>query len=210
MDDRQLRDEVATLFLAGYETTAAALAWAFYYLPRHPEAMQKLQAEVDTVLGGRQPTFADLPKLSYTRMVFQEILRLCPPAYWVARTAKQDDVIDGYPIPAGTHVAALVYMYQRHPEVWSNPDAFDPERFTPENSAGRHPFAWIPFGAGQRLCIGRDFALMEGQLALAMIAQRYQINQANDHGPQMGLSSTLRPKGGVLVKLAQKTVDSRR
>jgi len=205
MDDRQLRDEVATLFLAGYETTAAALAWAFHYLTSHPETMQKLQAEVDSVLDGRQPTFADLPNLAYARMVFQEVLRLRPVSFWTPRTAMHDDTIDGYPIPAGTHVASFTYMYHHHPAIWSEPTHFDPGRFTPERSAGRHPFAWIPFSAGQRLCIGRDFSLMEGQLALAMVVQRYQLAPVAGHTPKLRLGATLRPVGGVQVKVVQRT-----
>src|SRR6266498_1544434 len=175
MTDQQLRDEVTTLFLAGYETTSLTLSWAFDYLVRRPEIMQKLQAEVDSVLGNRPPTFADLPKLTYTRMVLQETLRLRPSAWQVMRTAIEDDEIDGYPIPAGTNLVALIYMCHHHPAEWPNPEEFDPERFAPENSERRHKLAWMPFGAGQRMCIGKDFALMEGQLALAMTAQRYQM-----------------------------------
>ncbi len=202
MTDRQLRDEVATLFLAGYETTSITLAWTFHHLAEAPDVMEKLQAEVDSVLGERTPTFADLPKLPYTRMVLQEALRLRPPSYWLPRTAQADDEIDGYSIPAGSQVASFTYMYHRHPDFWPDPERFDPERFSPEQSAGRHHFAWIPFGAGQRLCIGRDFALMEGALALAMIMQRYRVRIAPGHVSEMALSGTLRPKHGVMVHLS--------
>lgn len=204
MTDQQLRDEVATLFLAGYETTSLALSWAFHHLMQHPEMMGKMQAEVDGALHGRQPTLADLPQLPYTRMVLQEAMRLQPPSYWLPRTAVADDEIDGYHIPAGTQVVSLTYMYHRHPEHWENPDQFDPERFTPERSANRHRYAWIPFGAGQRLCIGRDFAMMEGQLALAMVAQRFNITAVPDHEVKPMLSSTLRPKNGVMVTLEKR------
>lgn len=204
MDDRQLRDEVATLFLAGYETTSIALAWVFAYLTHYPQVMQKAQAEVDGVLGERQPTFADLPNLPYSRMILQEVMRIRPPAYWTPRTAVAEDIIDGYTIPAGATVVPFIYMVHHHPDVWSAPEQFDPERFTPENSAGRHPFAWIPFGAGPRLCIGRDFALMEGQLALIMALQRYRLLPAQANLPALSLASTLRPKGGVMVKLMKR------
>jgi cytochrome P450 len=205
MDDRQLRDEVATLFLAGYETTSIALSWAMHFLTQHPATLQKLQAEVDRVLGRRIPTFADLPNLPYARMVLQEAMRLRPPSYWLPRTAVADDEIDGYHIPAGTTVVSFTYLHHRHPDSWPNPEQFDPERFTPENSAGRHHFAWVPFGAGQRQCLGRDFALMEGQLALAMLVQRYQVSARAGQTIQPVLSTTLRPKGGVIVHLMRRT-----
>jgi cytochrome P450 len=204
MTDQQLRDEILTLFLAGYETTSIALSWAYYYLAQHPETMQKLYTEVDTVLAGRQPTFADLPNLPYSRMVLSEAMRLRPPSWWHPRTAVADDEIDGYPIPAGTQVISLTYMYHRHPEMWDNPEAFDPERFAPENAAQRHKFAWIPFGAGQRLCLGRDFAIMEGQLALALIAQRYHVRPATERPVEPMLSSTLRPKGGIPATITKR------
>lgn len=212
MSDRQLRDEIFTLFLAGYETTSIALAWAFAYLTHHPDVMQKLQAEVDALqvdsAAGTPISFADLPKLTYTRQVFQEILRLRPPSYWSSRTPMVDDEIDGYRIPAGTMVVWLTYMIHHHPDCWPNPEQFDPERFTPQptntGAPTRHPFAWMPFGAGQRLCIGRDFALMEGTLALAMIAQRFQVSGVAGHTAQPGLSTTLRPKNGVWVHLSPR------
>lgn len=204
MTDKQLRDEVATLFLAGYETTSVALAWTFHFLTRQPDVMQKLQAELDDALAGRQPGFADLPKLPYTRMVLQEALRLRPPSAWLPRTALADDTIDGYAIPAGTQIASMTYFYQQHPDFWPDAERFDPERFAPEQSAGRHQFAWIPFGAGPRLCIGRDFALMEGTLALAMITQRYRLAGVAGDEPGQTLSGTLRPQGGVKVRLSSK------
>lgn len=204
MDDRQLRDEVATLFLAGYETTSIALSWIMHLLLQHPQVTAKLQAEVDAVLGDRLPTFADLPHLSYTRMVIQESMRLYPPSFWLPRVAREADEIDGHAIPAGTHVISFNYAYHRHPEFWPNPEQFDPERFTPENSAGRHHFAWIPFGAGQRQCIGRDFALMEAQLALAMVVQRFQASPVDKKEVKPMLASTLRPKRGIRVYLERR------
>lgn len=204
MDDRQLRDEVATLFLAGYETTSIALTWVFAYLTQYPAVMQKAQHEVDSVLQGKTPTFADLPNLPYTRMVLQEVMRIRPPSYWTPRTAVANDEMDGYTIPAGANMVSFTYAIHHHPEAWPNPEQFDPERFTAENSAGRHLFAWIPFGAGPRLCIGRDFALMEGQLALVMALQRYALTSVQAALPSLSLASTLRPKGGVTVKLTKR------
>jgi cytochrome P450 len=205
MTDQQLRDEVTTLFLAGYETTSIALTWAWDFLTHHPDVMEKLQAEVDAAIGDRMPTFADLMKLPYSRMILQETLRIRPPAWQLPRTAIEDDEIDGYPIPAGTTVTGLIYMCHFHPDEWDNPDAFDPERFSPEKSEKRHKFAYMPFGAGQRKCIGMDFALMEGQLALAMVAQRYTLTKTSDTLAEPQLSTTLRPKGGVVVKVEKRS-----
>ncbi|MCI0576239.1 MAG: cytochrome P450 [Chloroflexi bacterium] len=204
MSDKQLRDEVATIFLAGYETTSIVLTWAYDYLSQQPAVMAKLQAEVHEALQGRRPTFADLPKLPYTKMVLQEAMRIRPPSYWLPRTAVADDEMDGYDIPAGTNVISLTYMYHHHPEQWPDPERFDPERFTPEQSAGRHAFAWVPFGAGQRLCIGRDFSLMEGQLALAMMVQRFDVRRTQDEETKPQLSGTLRPKNGLPVILTRR------
>jgi len=201
MTDEQLRNEVTTLFLAGYETTSIALTWAFDYLNQNPEMLEKLQAEVDEVLDGRTPVFEDLPNLTYTRMVFEETMRLRPPSYWLPRVVVEDDEIDGYHIPAGTNVVSLNYMYHRHPDHWDNPEKFDPERFSKENSAGRNKFAFLPFGAGQRKCIGMDFAMMEGPLVLAMVAQRFQVKPVADEAAKPMLTTTLRPKGGLPVQL---------
>jgi len=205
MTDQQLRDEVTTLFLAGYETTSIALTWAFDFLAHNPEMMEKLRAEVDAVVGSdRLPTFADLPKMPYSRMVLQETLRIRPSAWQLPRTAIEDDEIDGYHIPAGTNLIGLIYMCHYHPAEWENPDVFDPERFQPDKSEKRHKFAYMPFGAGQRKCIGMDFALMEGQLALAMVAQRYILTKTTENLAEPQLSTTLRPKGGVVVKLEKR------
>jgi len=204
MTDQQLRDEVTTLFLAGYETTSVALSWAFDFLSHHPDMMEKLQTEVDTVLGGQLPTMEDLHKMPYSRMILQETLRIRPPAWQVMRTAIEDDEIDGYQIKAGTNLVALMYMCHFHPDEWDDPETFDPERFSPDRSAARHKLAWMPFGAGQRMCIGKDFAMMEGQLALAMVAQRYKITKINDRPAEQQLAATLRPKGGVVIKLEQR------
>ena len=205
MTDQQLRDEVTTLFLAGYETTSIALTWAFDFLVHNPEMLEKLRAEVDAAVGSdRLPTFADLPKLPYSRMILQETLRIRPSAWQLPRTAIEDDEIDGHHIPAGTNLIGLIYMCHYHPDEWDNPEVFDPERFQSEKSEKRHKFAYMPFGAGQRKCIGMDFALMEGQLALAMVAQRYILTKTTANLAEPQLSTTLRPKGGVVVKLEKR------
>jgi cytochrome P450 len=200
MTDQLLRDEAITLVFAGYETTSLTLSWACDLLTRHPEVLAKLQAEVEAVLGGRTPTFADLPALAYTSMVIQETMRLRPPAWFLNRSAAAADEIDGYAIPAGAIIAMSFYAIHRHPDFWDDPERFDPERFTPERVAGRHKFAWLAFGAGQHQCIGRDFALMEAQLLLAMLVQRYHITGVG-HTATPKLTATLQPKDGVWVML---------
>jgi len=206
MTHQQLRDEVTTLFVAGFETTAVSLSWTFECLARRQDIQRKLHAEIDEVLGDRLPTFDDLPRLRYARMVLQEAMRLYPPAWQLPRIAVRDDVIDGYPIPAGTTVVNLIYAYHRHPDEWPNPGVFDPERFNPERSDRRHNLAYMPFGAGQRLCLGRDLVLLEGPLAIAMIAQRFSVHAASRR-PVASMTSTLRPKGGVLVRLVDRARD---
>jgi cytochrome P450 len=204
MTDKQLSDEVKTFFLAGYETTSLALTWAISLLNEHPEVLEKLRAEVDTVLGDRTPTFADLPALSYTKMVIQETLRLRPASWWLPRTAVADDTIDGYAIPAGTTVVSLTYGIHHNPEVWDEPERFDPERFSAERSASRHKSAWVPFGMGQRLCIGKDFSIMEAQLILAMIVQRYTFEPVPGPAVQPKISSTLKPDRSIEVVLKKR------
>ena len=204
MSDKQLRDEAITIFLAGYETTSIAMTWASYMMTQKPEVAQKLMEHVDTVLEGRMAKFEDLMQLTYPRMVMEEATRMYPPAYWLPRTAVEDDVIGGYQIKAGQMVAATMLTIHRHPDFWENPDEFDPERFTPDKVKGRHPQAWMPFGAGQRYCIGKDFALMEGALILTRLAQRYSVSDVSDRQPKPSLSTTLSTKDGVWLKLANR------
>jgi cytochrome P450 len=204
MSDKQLRDEAVTIFLAGYETTSIAMTWAAYMMTQKPEVAQKLMEHVDTVLEGRMPKFEDLMQLGYPRMVMEEATRLYPPAFWLPRTAVEDDVIGGYKIKAGQMVAATMLTIHRHPDFWENPDEFDPERFTPDKVKGRHPQAWMPFGAGQRYCIGKDFALMEGALILTRLAQRYTLSNVEGREPKVALSTTLSTKDGVWLKLANR------
>lgn len=204
MSDRQLRDEVMTIMLAGHETTAIALSWAFYLLARHPHVRQKLEAELADVLDGRTPTMADLPHLTYTGMVIDEVLRLYPPAYAVARWCNAPDVIGGYHVPANSTIALSPYITHRHPDFWPDPETFDPERFTPERKAERPRYAYLPFGGGPRQCIGNNFASMEAILILATIAQRYRLHL--QPGQKVGLQPlvTLRPLGGLPMHLEKR------
>ena len=201
MTDKQLRDEVTTFLGAGSETTAVLLAWAWALLSTHPAVDRKFRAELAEVLGGRTPTIADLPNLKYTRMILDETLRLYPPAWAMSREVLSDDEIGGYHIPAKSQVFLVQYVTHRLPEFWENPEGFDPERFTPERSANRPRYAYFPFGGGPRLCIGNEFALMEAQLVLATVAQKYHLHLVPGHTLEPYPIFTLRPRHGVMVTL---------
>ncbi len=201
MTDQQLRDEVMTMVLAGHETTANALIWTWYLLAQHPEVEAKLAAELVAVLDGRVPTMADVPHLPYTSMVIQESMRLYPPVYIISRSATHDDEIGGYPVPAGTTVSMSPYAMHRHPDYWEEPETFAPERFAPEAVAERRRFAYIPFAAGPRQCIGNTFALTEAQLVLATVAQRFRPRLQPGHAVEPHAAITLRPRAGVHVTL---------
>lgn len=202
MTDEQLRDEIATIFVAGYETTAIALAWAVDFLARDRHLQDRIWTEVTDVIGPNAPDLKTFRDLDLVKRTFQEALRIRPSAWFLPRETLEDDEIDGYHIPAGTQIALLLKHVQHHPQHWREPQTFDPDRFLPERMKRRHPFAYAPFGAGQRQCIGRDFAYMEGQLILARLLQRYEFKPT---GPQaeMQLSTTLRPKGGVQVHMCE-------
>jgi cytochrome P450 len=197
ISDKQARDEVVTIFFAGHETTAATMAWAFYLLSQHPEVEAKVRAEVRTVLNGRSPTFADLPKLTYMQQVLNEVLRLYPAAYLFAREAVADDKIDGYPIPANILIFITPFVTHRDPKYWPDPERFDPERFTAEQVSGRPRHVYFPFGEGPHVCIGNNFALMEMQLILAMTLQRFHIKLLPNHPIAFKPEATLRPKYGM-------------
>jgi cytochrome P450 len=197
MGARQLRDEVITLFIAGHETTANALAWTWYLLWQNPPVEAKLQAELAHVLGGRAPTASDLPNLPYARMVLDEALRLYPPAWVMNRRTVADDEICGWRIPAHSFVAFSPYVMHRLPAYWEDPERFDPERFAPGDlhKHERPRYAYFPFGGGARQCIGRDFALFEAHLLLATIAQRYRLSLADGSSVDAQPLITLRPRG---------------
>ncbi len=201
MSDEQLRDEVITLFIAGHETTANALAWTFYLLARNPEAGRRLQAELAGALGtngsSRPPAVADLPQLPYTKMVVDETMRLYPPAWITNRQALADDEVLGYHIPAGAFVMISPYVIHRHPAYWQRPEKFDPERFSPEHPEDRPRYAYFPFGGGPRQCIGKDMALVEARLILATVAGRYRLRLVHDRAVEPEALATLRPRGGL-------------
>lgn len=201
MSDQQLRDEVMTMVFAGHETTANALTWAWYLLSQHPKVEQKFQEELSMVLKGRVPTTRDLARLPYTRMILDETLRLYPPAPGIIRRALEDDEIAGYHIPKGSEIAMYQYVTHRHPDLWEQPEQFDPERFLPERAAGRPRFAYFPFGGGPRLCIGNTFALTEAQLILATVAQTYTVRVVPEKRVAPEALVTLRPQNGMMVTL---------
>lgn len=200
LDRGQLRDEVMTLLLAGFETTANALTWAFVLLDGAPDVAERLRTEVDLVLDGSVPTADDLPQLVYTRAVVEEVLRLRPPLWAVPRTAHREDVVDGYRIPAGDLVVLLPYVTHRHRDFWEDPETFDPTRFLPERRRAVSRWAYFPFGGGRRICLGQHFALMEAQLVLAMVASRLDLHRA-DGGPAEDAYVTLRPTGHVPMRV---------
>lgn len=199
MSPRQLRDEIVTIFFAGHETTALTLTWTLHELFRNPEVEEKLRAEVESVLDGRTPTVEDLKDLRYTRMVLDEALRRYPAAWVFIRQSVEEDVIDGFRIPADSDVILSPYVTHHLPEYWDEPDEFRPERFDPDSEHPSHPMAYYPFGGGPRLCIGRDFALMEATLLLPMILQRYRLHPTPDYHAEAIPMVTLRPKGHTSV-----------
>src|SRR5215203_3161551 len=200
MSDKQLRDEVITLFLAGHETTANALTWASYLLSTHVDVARRLKAEVDEELEGCVPTTSDLPNLPYTRMVIDETLRLYPPAWITNRRAIEDDMVCGYRIPAGAMVSISPYVTHRDPALWENPEGFDPDRFSPERAARRPHYAYFPFGGGPRQCIGKGFALMEATLVLALLYQRCEMHLVPGRKVETEALATLRPRYGMWMK----------
>ncbi len=197
MDDRQLRDETMTMFLAGHETTANALTFCWLLLSRHPAIFRELRAELAQVLGGRSPSIEDLPRLTLTRRILQESMRLYPPAWIIGRSVVEPDEIGGYEIPARSIVFVSPYVIHRHPGLWENPEGFDPARFASEPPRG----AYLPFGAGPRMCIGHGFATMEAELVLATLAQRLRFDLVPGHPVVLEPSITLRPRHGVRMRV---------
>ena len=205
MSDEQLRVEVTTFLLAGQETTSLALTWIWYLLSQHPDARLRLEAELDTVLGERLPEYADLAQLPFTRMVIDEAMRLYPPAWGFSREALGDDELGGYPLPRGWIAFVVPFVLHRLPSLWDDPETFDPDRFLPERSADRPKFAYVPFGAGPRQCIGNQFALMEAQLIVATLARRYRLRLAPGHTVDPWPLITLRPRYGMPMFIERRS-----
>ncbi|MDR3575326.1 MAG: cytochrome P450 [Anaerolineaceae bacterium] len=204
MTDQQIRDEAMTIFLAGHETTAIALGWSWYLLSQAPQAEEQLQQELSLVLGGRLPTYEDIPALDYTRMVFSEALRMYPPAYVLGRSPLSDYKVGGYVIPAGATVLLSPFVMQHDPRYYSEPYKFDPLRWKFDEEAARPKYAYFPFGGGPRLCVGEPFAWAEGILVLATLAQTWRPRYVPDHPIGFKPLITLRPKGGISMRLERR------
>jgi cytochrome P450 len=205
MTDEQLRDEIITIFLAGYETVANALTWTWLLLAQNPEAEARFHAELNRVLNGSTATMDDLPQLRYTEMVFAESMRIYPPAWAMGRQSTAPVALGPYRFPAGTYFFFSQYVMQRDPEYFPDPLRFDPERFTPEAKAARPRFAYFPFGGGGRQCIGESFAWMEGVLLLATIAQKWRLRLLPDQQIDVQPKITLRPKYPIQMRVEERS-----
>ena len=197
LSPKEVRDQLVTLYLAGHDTTSHALSWTFYLLSQHPAAQEALERELARVLGKRLPRFEDLLALVYTEQVIKEAMRMYPPVMAIPRRATADATIGPYAVPAGSEVVIWVYRTHHDPRFFPEPERFLPERFDEAASAARPRHAYLPFGAGQRACIGQSFALIEAQLIIATFAQRLRLQYAGKRAPRMRLGVTLAPKGGL-------------
>jgi len=202
---QEVRDEIITIFEAGHETTAVAMTFTWYLLSQHPEAEARLHAELDAVLGGRTPTAEDVPNLPYTRQVIEEAMRLYPPAPAVTgRRAVADDEICGQKVSADDRIMISTWVLHRHRTLWEDPMRFDPDRFSPTRSEGRPRFAYMPFGAGPRICIGMGLAMTEATLILATLAQRHQPRLKTPQDVKLSARITLAPEGGLKMRLQHR------
>lgn len=201
MLEKQLMDEVLTLLTAGHENVGSALAWTWYLLGKHPEVQENVYQEISACLRGRSPLMEDLPNLPLLTAVFEESLRLYPPGWGELRETIEADEIDGHAIPAKSIIILCQWVTHRHPDFWPDPESFRPERFLPEGAKERHRFAYFPFGGGPRICIGMQFALVEGPLVLATILQRFRVELVSDHPVEPDATFTLRPRHGLKVVL---------
>jgi cytochrome P450 len=206
MSEQQLFDEVMTIFVAGYETTATVLTWLGVVIQERPDVLEKLQKEIDEVLGTRLPAFEDIPKLTYTRQVFMELMRMYTVVPMLPRTLNQADQLGNYSLPAEALVLIFFHGVHHNPRVWDNPEVFDPERFTPEKIANQNAFAYVPFSAGPRKCAGNDFALLEGTLITAMVLQKYNLNILPHQTFAAAVGSTMHPRNGVKATFSYRTL----
>ena len=205
MNETQMRDEVVTLMLAGHETSANALAWTLYLLATHPDVEAELADALATTLNGAPATAADLTRMPYLKQVVQESMRLYPPVWAYARRSEQEEEFDGYRMPANAYVGIVPYALHRHPEFWPDPERFDPERFQPNRSESRHSYCYLPFAAGPRTCIGAGMAMLETQLVLAQVVQRFKIHVVPDHPIETIAKVTLKPRFGMPVTLSRRS-----
>ncbi len=205
MTAAEVRDQIVTIFVAGHETTAVAMTWIWYLLAQHPTEEAWLHAELDAVLGGRTPTYEDLSRLPYTRWVIEEAMRLYPPAPGLStRIALEADTLAGASIPKGAMIGVTPWVLHRHRDLWDQPLRFDPERFSPESAAGRHRYAYLPFGGGPRVCIGMAMAMNETMIILATLAQRFRLRLAEGAVVEPAAKITLRPRFGMPMVLERR------
>ena len=205
MGDRQIRDEVLTIFSAGHETTATALTWTLALLAKNPEALSCLKDELDKTLGGKTPDANDLERLVYTKAVFEEALRIRPPVGITLRKIVRDTQLQGYPLKAGGIAVFCIYNMHHHADFWDQPETFDPNRFL---TADKRNKAYMPFGIGHRHCAGTHFALAEGQLLLAMLLQKYGFQLTGGDLPEMDMVVTVKPVGGLPMKIRRLDNDT--
>ncbi|WP_405146035.1 cytochrome P450 [Sphaerisporangium sp. NBC_01403] len=194
---QRMRDELVTLLLAGHETTASTLSWTFHLIDGHPEVRERLRAEAVEVLGDRLPVYEDLHRLRYTAMVVEEVMRLYPPVWMLPREAQGDDEVGGYHVPAGSDVLISPYTLHRHPAFWDAPDKFDPDRFDPDRPTSRPRYAYIPFGAGPRFCVGNHLGMMEATFVIAMVARDLRLTKVPGHNVVAEPMLSLRVRGGL-------------
>jgi len=204
MGERELIDEVMTLIVAGHETTASGLNWTWYLLSQHPEAEARLHAELDAAPEMTAPSLAEMEALAYTSQVVNEALRLYPPGWLLSRRTVAADVLGGFQVPAGTNVLLPLYLLHRHPRFWKEPDRFAPERFAPEHEAERPRFAYMPFAAGPRHCIGETFALYEMLMHLYKVARRYRLVYVPDRPLELEAQINLRTRHPLHMRLEER------
>jgi cytochrome P450 len=204
MSDKEIIDEVTTLIVAGHETSAGTLNWVWYLLSQHPEVEQAFHTEVDNVLQGRAPEFNDLANLALTRQIIEEALRIYPPVWLFTRIAIDDDTIGPYHVPAGTNIFITPYFLHRNTAYWPNPEMFDPSRFEENAQKNRHRFAYIPFSAGPRRCIGDFFGIVEMQIHLGLMGQHFRLHHVNDRPIELEPAINLRTKHPILMTIEKR------
>ena len=202
LTDLEIRDEVDTFMFEGHDTTTSGMSWTLYCLAKYPEHQEKVREEVRNVLDGREwLEYDDLKELKYTQWCIKEAMRLYPPVFFIGREASEDMELDGYMIPKGSHLNILIYSIHRHPDIWENPDEFDPLRFHPDNAEGRDPFAYMPFSAGHRNCIGQNFAMNEMRTVIASVVHRFSLSLVEDHKIERVPKVILKAKDDIKVNL---------
>lgn len=207
MTNKQILDEAIVLLVAGHETSAVTMAWAWYLLASHPEIEEKVVHAAQEALGNEDPSFQQLPKLNYLCQVLEETMRLYPVIWFIDREPLEDDECEGIKITKGEDIGAFIFGLHRNPKYWNNPEQFDPTRFSAENKKNHVPFSYLPFGGGPRLCIGKNFALMEMQFVLAMLIKRYKFVMTPDQSVGFKPLLTLCPSNGIKVRVQKRTSD---